>query len=65
MKIGAPAREGAQVLEKPAEGAETLKFALEKMRAALELLDRTDAPADVGAHLDLAVCRLETHLTGH
>lgn len=30
-----------------------------RMKAALNILDGAEAPADVGAHLDLAVCRLE------
>lgn len=37
---------------------EELQSAFDKMYAALELLDRASAPADVGAHLDLAICRL-------
>lgn len=28
------------------------------MRSALDLLDRSQAPADIGAHLDLAINRL-------
>lgn len=28
------------------------------MQQALQLLDETDAPADIGAHLDLAIARL-------
>ena len=36
------------------EGAEALKL----MEEALELLDRCDGAADIGAHLDLAICRL-------
>jgi hypothetical protein len=28
------------------------------MKTALELLDRSDDAHDVGAHLDLAICRL-------
>lgn len=30
-----------------------------KMKAALEELDRANAPGDIGSHLDLAICRLE------
>ena len=30
------------------------------VREALELLDSVGAPADVGAHLDHALCRLES-----
>ena len=36
------------------EGAQALGL----MERALELLDRCDAAMDVGAHLDLAICRL-------
>jgi hypothetical protein len=36
-----------------------LEAALTSMRAALAQLDRTDAPADIGALLDLAITRLE------
>lgn len=35
-----------------------LHSAMASMVAALELLDEAGAPADVGAHLDLAICRL-------
>lgn len=34
--------------------------ALAQMKHALTLLDEADAPADIGAHLDLAIARLET-----
>ena len=36
--------------------------ALQHMECALEILDETDAPAQVGSHLDLAICRLENVL---
>lgn len=36
--------------------------ALASMKAALVLLDDADASPDVGAHLDLAICRLETSM---
>ncbi len=32
--------------------------ALELMESALEILDSCDVPADIGAHLDLAIERL-------
>jgi hypothetical protein len=35
-----------------------LRNALSLMRNALQLLDESECPADVGAHLDLAICRL-------
>lgn len=37
---------------------EKLALALEKMRSALNLIDEAGGPHDVGAHLDLAICRL-------
>ena len=36
-----------------------LQKALEEMESALRLLDGVDAPPDIGAHLDLAICRLK------
>lgn len=36
--------------------------ALNLLRAALQLLDDAEAPAPLGAHVDLAICRLETFL---
>jgi hypothetical protein len=40
--------------------ANNLQPALANMKAALAMLDDIpSAPADVGAHLDLAICRLE------
>ena len=35
-----------------------LQSAMARMREALDLLDSAGAPANVGAHLDLAICRL-------
>ena len=32
------------------------------MEAALELLDAGDYPADIGAHLDLAICRFRDYV---
>ena len=37
---------------------EMLRKALGLMEDALDLLDGADCSADVGAHLDLAICRL-------
>lgn len=33
--------------------------ALSHLETALVLLDDVDAPADIGAHVDLAICRLK------
>lgn len=38
---------------------EALEKARSYMEVALELLDQSDAPADIGAHLDLALNRLQ------
>lgn len=38
---------------------EKLEKALSCMQSALQLVDDADAPADIGAHLDLAICRLK------
>jgi len=32
--------------------------AMQFLTLALELLDKSDAPADIGAHVDVAICRL-------
>ena len=42
---------------------EALGGALSYMEAALKLLDKCDAPADIGAHLDMAICRLRDVLS--
>lgn len=39
-----------------------LAEALGQLQKALELLDEADAPADIGAHVDLAICRLGERL---
>ena len=41
---------------------ESLQTALANMKSALSLLDDAEAPDDIGAHLDLAICRLESFL---
>jgi hypothetical protein len=41
-----------------ADVIEKLNTALSHMTAALRILDTSDASSDVGAHLDLAICRL-------
>lgn len=40
-------------------GQDMLRQALGHMQSALELLDRSDVSAHIGAHLDLAVCELQ------
>lgn len=41
---------------------DALGDAARHLRAALELLDSAGAPAQIGAHVDLAACQLETEL---
>lgn len=38
--------------------------ALALMQRALAMLDESEAPAQIGAHLDLAIIRLQEHLAG-
>ena len=38
----------------------SIQEALGMMTAALRMLDAISAPADIGAHLDAAICRVET-----
>lgn len=40
-----------------------LREALLCMESALQLLDRAGAPAHIGAHLDLAVCELQSAMS--
>lgn len=37
-------------------------LALQRMQSALDTLDESAAPAEIGSHLDLAICRLEDAL---
>jgi hypothetical protein len=41
-------------------GQDMLRQALTQMKSALELLDRSEVSAHIGAHLDLAICELES-----
>jgi hypothetical protein len=45
--------------EVPSDRRSEYQEALSKMEAALQLLDEAAAPADIGAHLDLAINRLK------
>lgn len=45
------------------EAIKSLQEAFARMKSALELLDAANAPADIGAHLDLALSRLEDALS--
>ena len=44
--------------ELPDRTESKLADAMALMQRALQLLDQTQAPADIGAHLDLAIVRL-------
>jgi hypothetical protein len=46
---------------KATTSAHQFSEALRLLTEALALLDEADAPADIGAHLDLAIYRLEEH----
>jgi hypothetical protein len=46
----------------PSQPREALAKALSYIEMALELLDEAGSPADIGAHLDLALCRLREAL---
>lgn len=39
--------------------------ALSRMEEALELVDRCDGTTEIGAHLDLAICRLRELIAKH
>lgn len=41
------------------ENGPSLAEAAALMKTALVLLDEAEAPPDIGAHLDLAICRLD------
>jgi hypothetical protein len=40
-----------------------VRQALQSMESALELLDLAEAPAQIGGHLDLAICALRKALS--
>jgi hypothetical protein len=46
------------------EAALRWKEALDRVREALAILDESNAPPEIGGHLDLAVCRLDDVLHG-
>lgn len=54
----------AEVLPGGSEDAEALLSALNLMKEALQFLDESRPPADIGAHLDHAIARLAQHLAG-
>jgi len=41
---------------------EALVDALAHLQSALELLDRANAPGQIGAHVDLAICQLQDEI---
>jgi hypothetical protein len=48
----------------PNQLARTLCVALDHLERALQLLDASEAPPDIGAHLDLAIHRLRETVEG-
>lgn len=44
------------------EPAQMLRAALDHLESSLQLLDEADAPAEIGAHVDLAIHRLRAAL---
>ena len=46
-------------LELGGDSAVMMTEALQHMRIALDLVDRSRAPADIGAYLDLAIVKLQ------
>ena len=46
----------------PDDRQRELAEAMDLMCKALELLDLHNAPGEIGAHLDLAICRLREYL---
>jgi hypothetical protein len=46
----------------PKHRYESLAKAAQQLRSALELLDSISAPAQIGAHVDLAIHQLEAEL---
>lgn len=44
------------------QSSASLSEALERMEEALQILDNLGAPADIGAHLDLALHRLRQEI---
>lgn len=52
-----------EVMSRAANEADMFQSALKLMGDALELLDEVHAPADVGAYLNMAIVRLQSHQT--
>ena len=52
-------KDGSEALRR--EGVE----ALARMEEALELIDQCDGTSEIGAHLDLAICRLRDLIARH
>ena len=45
-------------MKSPSSQTERIRAALDLMVTSLQILDEAEAPADAGAHLDLAIHRL-------
>jgi len=53
---------GAKVDKSNSNREEILASAVEHLRSALQLLDSVEAPANIGAHVDLALHQLHAEL---
>jgi hypothetical protein len=67
--LGFIARSGAMGMRMGKDGSEALHRdgpdALSRMEEALELIDRCEGTAEIGAHLDLVICRLRDLIAKH
>lgn len=53
----------AEALSNESGVGEPLRIAREALQQTLAYLDASDAPADIGAHVDLALHRLDQYLS--
>lgn len=56
------AKMGVRVPDQTASKEAIMQHALQGLRDCLALLDSVQAPADIGAHIDLGINRLEEHI---
>jgi hypothetical protein len=67
--LGFSAALGAMGMRMDKDGSKALHRdgpeALSRMEEALELIDRCEGTAEIGAHLDLAICRLRDLIAKH
>jgi len=53
--------DGGDRMSSANQGMSDLTDAVHYLELALQILDANDAPAQIGAHLDLALCQLREH----